>query len=71
MFRISNYTIHYSWLQNDSDADVTDKIAATSAPRLPLQIISILNAVVTLIASYFTFIADYPKGYGGQSKNVY
>ncbi|KAL9978071.1 hypothetical protein ACROYT_G015552 [Oculina patagonica] len=53
--------------RNDSDPDVTDKIAATSAPCLngclSLQKISILNAVVTLIASYFTFIADYPKCY--------
>ena len=33
--------------------------------------INILNAVVTLIASYYLFNADYPKGLGGHSKNVY
>ena len=33
--------------------------------------INILSAVNTLIASYYTFNADYPKGQGGHSKNVY
>ena len=33
--------------------------------------INILNAVVTLIASYYLFNADHPKGLGGHSKNVY
>ena len=33
--------------------------------------LNILNAVVTLMASYYTFNADYPKGLGGQSKNIF
>ena len=33
--------------------------------------INILSAVVTLLASYYVFNADYPKGHGGHSKNVY
>ena len=33
--------------------------------------INILNPVVTLITSYYLFSADYPKGLGGHSKNVY
>lgn len=33
--------------------------------------INILSAVVTLLASYCVFNADYPKDHGGHSKNVY
>ena len=32
--------------------------------------INILNAVVTVIASYYLFNADDPKGLGGHSKNA-
>jgi len=33
--------------------------------------LNILTAVITLIASYYVFNADYPKGLGGHSKNIY
>ena len=33
--------------------------------------INTLSAVVTLLASYCVFNANYPKGHGGHSKNVY
>lgn len=33
--------------------------------------ISILSAVVTLLASYYTFNPDCPNGLDGNSKNVY
>ena len=33
--------------------------------------INILSAVVTLLASYCVFNADYPKDHGGHSKNGY
>jgi len=32
---------------------------------------NILTAIITLIASYYVFNADYPKGLGGHSKNIY
>jgi len=31
----------------------------------------IVNAILSLIGSYYLFNADYPKGPGGQSKNTY
>ena len=33
--------------------------------------LNILTTVITLIASYYLFNADYPKGLGGHSKNIY
>ena len=33
--------------------------------------INILNAVICLLSSYYTFNAEYPKGITGHSKNVF
>ena len=46
-------------------------LAAGGVVVCPFKKINILNAVVTLIASYYLFNADYPKDLGGHSKNVY
>ena len=51
--------------------DITSiNLAAEGMILCQLKKVNILTAVITLLASFYVLNAAYPKGPGGQSKNV-
>ena len=52
--------------------DITDiNLAAEGMILCKFKKVNILTAVITLLASFYVLNAAYPKGPGGQSKNVF